>query len=72
MAAPREERPAFAAFPFNLYAMMHAQSREETAGVFQQLGADAGLSDGRMLWSLREFKKASPVFFCESTPSKSR
>ena len=57
------ERPSFPAFPYNLYAMIHAKSRDEAVGIFQQLGADAGLPDGRMLWSAREFKKASPVFF---------
>lgn len=62
------ERPSFAAFPYNLYAMIHARSREEAIGIFEQLGTDAGLSDGRMLWSVREFKKTSPVFFCEPPP----
>lgn len=61
------ERPSFAVFPFNLYAMIHAKSREEAIGIFQQLGADAGLANGNMLWSVREFKKASPQFFCERT-----
>lgn len=59
------ERPAFPAFPYNLYAMIHARSREEAVRIFEQLGAEAGLSNGRMLWSVREFKKSSPVFFCE-------
>ncbi|MEI8242917.1 MAG: hypothetical protein WCI17_06590 [bacterium] len=57
------ERPGFPAFPFNLYAMIHAKSRAEAIDIFQQLGAGAGLPEGRMLWSMREFKKASPVFF---------
>lgn len=59
------ERPAFPAFPYNLYAMIHARSREEAVRIFEQLGNEAGLADGRMLWSVREFKKSSPVFFCE-------
>ena len=59
------ERPCFPAFPYNLYAMIHAKSRDEAVAIFQQLGADAGLAEGRMLWSAREFKKASPVFFEE-------
>lgn len=59
------ERPSFAAFPYNLYAMIHAKSREEAIRIFEQLGHDAGLSAGRMLWSVREFKKSSPVFFGE-------
>jgi siroheme decarboxylase len=57
------ERPSFPSFPFNIYAMTHAKSREETVAVFEALGRDSGLSGGRMFWSLREFKKASPVFF---------
>ena len=61
------ERPCFPAFPFNLYAMIHAKSREEAIGIFKQLGV--GLADGRMLWSVREFKKSSPVFFCEPPPA---
>lgn len=59
------ERPAYAAFPFNLYAMIHAKSRNEAVAVFETLGKTAGLTDGRMMWSVREYKKSSPVFFCE-------
>ncbi len=59
------ERPAFEAFPYNLYAMIHARSQEEAVALFERLGAEAGLAGGRMLWSRREFKKTSPVFFCE-------
>ena len=59
------ERPSSVAFPFNLYAMVHAKTREEAVGIFEQLGSEAGLADGRMLWSAREFKKSSPVFFSE-------
>jgi len=52
-------------FPFNLYAMIHAGTRQEAVVILEQLAAEAGLPEGRMLWSLREFKKSSPVFFCE-------
>jgi len=63
------ERPCFEVFPFNLYAMIHAKTRGEAIGIFEQLGVDAGLSEGRMMWSVREFKKSSPVFFCEPPPT---
>jgi len=66
------ERPSFEAFPFNLYAMIHATTRAEAVGFFERLGSDAGLADGRMLWSAREFKKSSPVFFCEPSPALER
>lgn len=64
------ERPSSAIFPYNLYAMIHAKSREEAILIFEQLGVDAGLAGGRMLWSVREFKKSSPVFFCEPSGEK--
>ena len=63
------ERPCFPAFPFNLYAMIHAKAREEAVGIFERLGSEAGLCGGRMLWSVREFKKSSPVFFGEPPPA---
>jgi DNA-binding Lrp family transcriptional regulator len=63
------ERPSFAAFPYNLYAMIHAPSREEAIALFEQLQADAALANGRMLWSVREFKKASPLFFGPPPPA---
>jgi DNA-binding Lrp family transcriptional regulator len=59
------ERPSSAAFPFNLYAMIHARTRAEAKQIFEQITADAALPPGRMMWSVREFKKSSPVFFCE-------
>lgn len=59
------ERPSTPVFPYSLYAMIHAKSREDAVAVFEALGRDAGVSGGRMMWSLREFKKSSPVFFCE-------
>lgn len=60
------ERPAAPCFPYNLYAMVHAQSREELEQSFGELSREAGLSGGKMMWSVREFKKSSPVFFSES------
>ncbi len=57
------ERHAAAEFPYNLYAMLHAGSRPEALARFEALAREAGLDGGRMLWSAREFKKTSPVFF---------
>ncbi len=63
------ERPSSTAFQYNLYAMIHARSRDEAVGIFELLASTARLSNGRMLWSAREFKKSSPVFFCEPPPT---
>ncbi len=62
------ERPSTSVFPYNLYAMIHAKSRKEAVAIFEDLGKTAGLTGGRMMWSVREFKKSSPVFFCETPP----
>jgi DNA-binding Lrp family transcriptional regulator len=59
------ERPVFESFPFNLYAMIHADNPDKAVEIFERLSSETGLTDGRMLVSLREFKKSSPVFFCE-------
>ena len=52
-------------FPFNLFAMLHAQNRRAALALRDRLATDAGLSGGRMLVSTREFKKTSPRFFTE-------
>lgn len=62
------ERPSSPAIPFNLYAMIHARERIAAVNTFHRLSKTAGLSDGHMLISVREFKKSSPVFFLEANP----
>jgi len=57
------ERIANHVFPYNLFAMIHARTHDEALKIHDQLAAQAGLSDGRMMRSVREFKKSSPVFF---------
>lgn len=65
------ERPSSPAFPFNLFAMIHAREQGAAEGAFRRLSERAGLSGGRMLISSREFKKSSPVFFLEDAPRRS-
>ncbi|MEI6971324.1 MAG: hypothetical protein WCL44_07365 [bacterium] len=60
------ERSSSPAVPFNLYAMIHARARPEAEATFRRLSEKAGLTGGRMLVSVREFKKSSPVFFMET------
>lgn len=57
------ERKVPEAFPYNLFAMVHAGTRDEALSVRSELSSLAGLSGGSMLFSTREFKKASPQFF---------
>ena len=66
------ERPSSPSVPFNLYAMIHAREQAVAKETFQRLSKLASLSGGRMLISVREFKKTSPIFFMEEghTPEK--
>ena len=57
------ERIAFEGFPYNLYAMTHARQWSEVLAEFERLSALAGLAEGRLLCSQREFKKTSMKYF---------
>ena len=61
------ERAPHPLFPFNLFAMLHADTRPATEAAALRLAAAAGLCHGRLLFSTREFKKSSPVFFAEDS-----
>ena len=49
-------------WPYNLYTMIHARSREEAMGVVKELSRSFGASEHRMLFSLREFTKRPPRY----------
>ena len=57
------ERPAKEGFPFNLFAMIHTTSWDDTQQLFKRISDDCGLKDGQLLLSVREFKKTSMQFF---------
>jgi DNA-binding Lrp family transcriptional regulator len=59
------ERPEAPAFPFNLFAMIHARSPEEASMTFARLEESCQLSAGTMLISTREYKKTSMTFFAK-------
>jgi DNA-binding Lrp family transcriptional regulator len=57
------ERPGFEGFPYTLYAMMHAQSAETLDRYVKEAAASIGNPDYVVLYSVRELKKTSFVFF---------
>jgi DNA-binding Lrp family transcriptional regulator len=59
------ERDLTEGFPYNLFAMIHADSYELALGQFHTLAQASSLPGGSVLFSLREFKKTSPRYFCE-------
>ena len=56
-------RDGFEGFPFTLYTMVHANSPEELESILNEMGEAAGVTERRVLKSVREFKKSSPVYF---------
>ena len=60
------QREAIEGFPFNLFAMTHSGAYEEALDRYHELSEAAGLETGCVLFSLREFKKTSPRYFCEN------
>jgi len=50
-------------WPYRLYAMVHGSSREECLAVVRRASQAAGLSSRRVLFSLKEYKKTSPLYY---------
>ncbi|KPJ71114.1 MAG: hypothetical protein AMS14_09515 [Planctomycetes bacterium DG_20] len=58
-------RPPLPDFPYTLFAMTHGRSEGEVRRTVAHMAADAGLGDYDVLFSVREFKKASMRYFME-------
>ncbi len=61
------QRPRLDAFPFDLYAMIHAGSTAALHHLFNEISSASNLQEGVMLLSCREFKKSSMQYFGEKT-----
>ena len=47
-------------WPYNFYAMIHGRSRKECIKVIKEIARQSGISDYKMLFTLKELKKISP------------
>ena len=56
-------RPSFEGFPYTLYTMTHSNSEEEMQEIIKDLSAKSGLNRYRILRTIKELKKTSPVYF---------
>jgi siroheme decarboxylase len=59
-------RPA-AAWPYNLYTMVHGHTREECLEVAAHMARETGLGDYQVLFSETELKKTTMRYFREGT-----
>ncbi len=57
------ERSAFHDWPYNLFTMIHGQSKEDCEEVAKRISEKTGLKEYNMLYSSREFKKSSMKYF---------
>ncbi len=56
-------RPPLPDWPYRLYSMVHARTRQECMETVAAVARDAGLGSYQVLFSTREFKKTSPAYF---------
>jgi DNA-binding Lrp family transcriptional regulator len=57
-------RRATRGWPYNLYTMVHARSREAVAALVGELRPLIGATDHRVLFTLHEFTKRPPCYPC--------
>lgn len=52
-------------WPYNLYTMIHAKSRNECEKIAAELERECGVTNRVMLYTRKEWKKTSMKYFCE-------
>jgi len=57
------ERSSFDDWPYNLFTMIHGESKEDCERVARRISEKTGVKEYRMLYSAREFKKSSMKYF---------
>lgn len=57
------ERPSFPGWDYNLFTMIHAKTKEECHATAARIAEATGITEYKLLFSSREFKKVSMVYF---------
>lgn len=57
------ERPVFPDWHYNVYGMIHGHSEEEVLRIAKKISEKIAIDDYKVLFSLREFKKSSMVYY---------
>lgn len=57
------QRPRRSRWPFNLYTMVHGQTREDCLQAAEKIARSAGQENYRLLFSTAELKKSSMRYF---------
>jgi DNA-binding Lrp family transcriptional regulator len=59
------QRPSKNQWPYNLYTMVHATSKEELEMTIRTMSQKSGVADFRDLKTVRELKKVPPTYIIE-------
>lgn len=59
------DRNMYPEWPYNVYTMIHAHSRGECEKIAAELAKKYGLTERKMLYSVKEWKKTSMRYFRE-------
>ncbi|HDP70010.1 MAG TPA: Lrp/AsnC family transcriptional regulator [Actinobacteria bacterium] len=59
------ERPTYPDWPYNLFTMIHGRSQEECEDVATAISEAIGIENYKLLYSTKEFKKASMKYFLD-------
>jgi siroheme decarboxylase len=57
------QRPTYPDWPYSLFTMIHARTREECEAVAAEISQATGIADYRLLYSTREYKKNRVKYF---------
>ncbi len=49
-------------WPYNFYTMIHARTKSECLKLIRSISKKCGVDDYKMLFTLKKFKKTSPVY----------
>lgn len=60
------KRPVFESWPYNVFTMIHGRSKADCEQVVEAIKADTGLTDYRLLYSTKEYKKERVKYFVET------
>ena len=52
---------------YNLYTMIHAKTRDECDRIINELSNRTGVTDYKILYTKKEWKKTGMKYFCETT-----
>lgn len=56
-------RPTYPDWPYNLFTMLHGKSPQDLERVAAEISQRTGITDYKLLYSTREFKKTSMKYF---------